>query len=329
MAFKFSLTEFGKAALIHSLAGGNISFDTMEIGGSETEPKDFTKMTVLADYKFNAKVISQKKIENTLNLKFQFDNSKVDSAFYWTEIGYFATVKKSDGNMESGLMIYGYDNKATAKHIPSYTANNTLNKYICQIGINYSDESNVKINLDEFEDYVEKADFTNHLNSNNPHNINCEMINAASKTHNHSAIDITSGALGVERGGTGVTSLSKLKELLDVNVLHDYSSQVAFDSNFRNFYNCQFCVKNGIAIVVVSCQINKTVNSDSQSNVMLTLPEEMRPLSDLSFMGFSNNKDIFTVLIQPNGTVMYTSFGNFFSLSENSFIRFQASYPVA
>ena len=178
MAFEFYMTEFGKAALIHGLAGGSIAFNVIEIGGAEIPPSDFSKVTALADSKLNTKAISQKQIDNTLNLKFQFDNKKVSSDFFWTEIGYFATVTKSDGNTENGMVLYGYNSKETANHIPSYTSNNTLNKYICQIGINYSDDLNVTSTLDEFEDYAKAA-------------------------HVHSTDDITSGVLGVLRGGTG------------------------------------------------------------------------------------------------------------------------------
>lgn len=221
MAFEFYITEFGKAALIHGLAGGSIGFNVIEIGGAEIPPSDFSKVTALADTKLNTKAISQKQIDNTLNLKFQFDNKKVSSDFFWTEIGYFATVTKSDGNTESGMVLYGYNNKETANHIPSYTSNNTLNKYICQIGINYSDELNVTIMLDEFDDYVENSKFTEHLNSENPHGITPNIINAAKSEHCHSANDITSGVLGVERGGTGATNKFETLKNLGIEASRD------------------------------------------------------------------------------------------------------------
>lgn len=202
MAFNFYMTEFGKAATIHSLAGGKITIDNVEIGSSATAPTDYNAVKNLLNRELQAQIISQKKIDNTLNLKFQFDNKKVTNDFFWTEIAVFATVTKADNSIETGIIIYGY-NEENANHIPAYTDNNSLSKFICQIGINYSDELNVTIKLDEFNDYVENSKFTEHLNSENPHGITPNIINAAKSEHCHSANDITSGVLGVERGGTG------------------------------------------------------------------------------------------------------------------------------
>lgn len=213
MAFNFYMTEFGKAATIHSLAGGKITIDNVEIGSSATAPTDYNAVKNLLNRELQAQIISQKKIDNTLNLKFQFDNKKVTNDFFWTEIAVFATVTKADNSIETGIIIYGY-NEENANHIPAYTDNNSLNKYICQIGINYSDELNVTIKLDEFGDYVENSKFTEHLNSENPHGITPDMINAAKAEHCHSANDITSGILGVNKGGTGVTSITQLRNEL-------------------------------------------------------------------------------------------------------------------
>lgn len=213
MAFNFYMTEFGLSATIHSLAGGKITIDNVEIGSSATAPTDYNAVKNLLNRELQAQIISQKKIDNTLNLKFQFDNKKVTNDFFWTEIAVFATVTKADNSIETGIIIYGY-NEENANHIPAYTDNNSLNKFICQIGINYSDELNVTIMLDEFNDYVENSKFTEHLNSENPHGITPDIINAAKAEHCHSAYDITSGILGVNKGGTGVTSITQLRNEL-------------------------------------------------------------------------------------------------------------------
>lgn len=213
MAFNFYMTEFGLSATIHSLAGGKITIDNVEIGSSATAPTDYNAVKNLLNRELQAQIISQKKIDNTLNLKFQFDNKKVTNDFFWTEIAVFATVTKADNSIETGIIIYGY-NEENANHIPAYTDNNSLNKFICQIGINYSDELNVTIKLDEFGDYVENSEFTKHLNSENPHGITPDIINAAKAEHCHSANDITSGVLSVERGGTGTASLLELTQSL-------------------------------------------------------------------------------------------------------------------
>lgn len=64
---------------------------------------------------------------------------------------------------------------------------------------------------------VQKAIFSllNHMSDrNNPHNVTTVQIGAAKTSHNHSANDITSGVLSVERGGTGTTSLLELTQSL-------------------------------------------------------------------------------------------------------------------
>lgn len=66
-----------------------------------------------------------------------------------------------------------------------------------------------------------------HLKATNPHNITPDAIKAAPASHKHSAADITSGTLGVARGGTGVTSLqdlaTKLKPYLKKSVTASYT----------------------------------------------------------------------------------------------------------
>lgn len=64
---------------------------------------------------------------------------------------------------------------------------------------------------------VQKAisSLLNHMaDRNNPHNITAVQIGAAKTSHNHSANDITSGVLSVERGGTGTASLLELTQSL-------------------------------------------------------------------------------------------------------------------
>lgn len=44
---------------------------------------------------------------------------------------------------------------------------------------------------------------------NNPHSVTAQQVGAAKAAHTHSAADITSGALGVSRGGTGKSAFTK------------------------------------------------------------------------------------------------------------------------
>ena len=56
-------------------------------------------------------------------------------------------------------------------------------------------------------------DLIAHISSRtNPHGVTAEQIKAAPKSHAHSTADITSGILGVARGGTGVSDLATLAQ---------------------------------------------------------------------------------------------------------------------
>ncbi len=171
----------------------------------------------------------------------------------------------------------------------------------------------------------------NHMaDRNNPHNVTTTQIGAAKTEHNHSACDITSGVLDVERGGTGVSSFKKLKEALDINLPKDYSSEVIENQVlFKNFYNTQFCSSNGIATVAFTCQIKNGITKEEQTGKrLLTLPYGMRPSKQLSMIGLTSGKEIFTAVFSPDGSVMLYSFGSI-NIPAESHLRVQATYLVA
>ena len=62
------------------------------------------------------------------------------------------------------------------------------------------------------------ASLISHLaNRNNPHQVTATQVNAAAKSHTHSAADVTTGTLGVSRGGTGKGSWSAKRLLYASN----------------------------------------------------------------------------------------------------------------
>ncbi len=67
----------------------------------------------------------------------------------------------------------------------------------------------------------------------NPHDVTAEQIKAAPKSHTHSAADVTSGILGVARGGTGVSDLKTLAQSIsDLHVVTGtYKGKGTYGSN--------------------------------------------------------------------------------------------------
>lgn len=179
---------------------------------------------------------------------------------------------------------------------------------------------------------VQKAisSLLNHMaDRNNPHNVTTNQIGAAETSHNHSADDITSGVLGVERGGTGVTKIEDLKYRLRDNMVN-YKSSVEFGSDIFNVYCDAFWKQNNIAFIFATFQINRALGQD-ESCLICTLPDSLRPTRMICVQGQTNNQDTCpSVSIQFNtdGTVMIYSFG-YENLPATTFIRFQATYPVA
>ena len=68
-----------------------------------------------------------------------------------------------------------------------------------------------------------------HLFARNPHNITTESIGAAVKNHKHSANDITTGAISVEKGGTGCGTLKAAAVLFGTEFLK-YGSRASYSS---------------------------------------------------------------------------------------------------
>lgn len=56
--------------------------------------------------------------------------------------------------------------------------------------------------------------------NNNPHNVTPSQIHAAEEAHTHSADDIATGTLPIERGGTGVATQDDLKHLVANNPVY-------------------------------------------------------------------------------------------------------------
>ena len=120
------------------------------------------------------------------------------------------------------------------------------------------------------------AELAAHLAASNPHNITPSKIGAAPATHNHSASQITSGTLPVERGGTGVATLAALKSKVARKITYVNATMTAsgwsgstysFESSYKNDkYNIEVSLSNTatrvqqVAYSMAKMTGNKTTN---------------------------------------------------------------------
>lgn len=88
-------------------------------------------------------------------------------------------------------------------NVPNVTTNNQTPTFT-QAGVRTNIVSGEKLSLMLGKIAKLFADFSTHLSASNPHSINCSKIGASPTTHKHSAVDITSGTLSTDRGGTGM-----------------------------------------------------------------------------------------------------------------------------
>lgn len=83
-------------------------------------------------------------------------------------------------------------------------------------------------------------------NTNNPHGVTAEKINAAKSSHTHSVTDINSGTLSTARGGTGYNNISSF---LIAHGLDFFRIKSGMAANISNNY-ISIPLENGLHIVI-------------------------------------------------------------------------------
>ena len=116
-----------------------------------------------------------------------------------------------------------------------------------------SDDNNVGLNvlLDELRDEVEsKVDSVN--GKTGAVTLSAADVSAATSSHNHSASNITSGALPVARGGTGGTTVVTALEGLGLPKFRTYYFSTSYNmlDTLKNKYSA---LDNGCCIVYANC----------------------------------------------------------------------------
>lgn len=178
MDFTTVLTTGGNGICLQTYFDkGDISFDRIEIGsGINTNPKE---STALANKQIVGRFLGiERNDENeSAILKFTFDNKEVTEKFEFLEYGIWATYTTASGEKIDCLYAYGYLNSEKGMEIAAFTDAKSYFKDKLNVSLKVGSPDNVTVYLGEYEDYVSKKSFEDHINNqNNPHKVKLEEL---------------------------------------------------------------------------------------------------------------------------------------------------------
>lgn len=120
-------------------------------------------------------------------------------------------------------------------------------------------------------------------NKNNPHAVTATQVGAATSGHKHSAADVTTGVLGVARGGTGTTSLKDAGiEIVPYFFNHPSTVYDLDDVTTPGFYSANYNVAN------------KPADADPTSNGYLLIFASSYNSVQQIYLSCGSDKKIFT-----------------------------------
>ncbi len=92
-----------------------------------------------------------------------------------------------------------------------------ISDFDTEVGNNTDVSANTTHRSSDGTDHADVVSNNSHrINTSNPHSVTAAQAGAAPTSHNHSASDITSGTLPVNRGGTGATTAVNARETLGI-----------------------------------------------------------------------------------------------------------------
>ena len=206
-----TLTNIGKTMLLKAASGEGFEFDGFAIGdgvldeGETLSGRLDLKNKILDNIAITAVSYDLENHSAQLTGEFTNENGILED-FTWRELGLYA---HGQDNVKH-LYAYAYENEYAERVPASGSAVLTKQTIIVTVAIGDSDNITVHVKLPDAT-YAMAEDLDDHVNDqNNPHQVTLEQLGAAPAAHRHSASDITSGILPVERGGTGMNSLDEL-----------------------------------------------------------------------------------------------------------------------
>ncbi len=178
MDFTTVLTQGGNGISLQTYFDkGNITFDRIELGSQiNLNPEESTALA-------NKKIVGQflgierNKDNQSAIIKFAYDNKNVTEKFEFLEYGIWATYTTDSGDKIECLYAYGYSNSGKGTEIPAFTGSKSYIKDKLNVALKIGSPDSVNVYLGEYEDYVSKESFEEHLNNtSNPHKVTKENI---------------------------------------------------------------------------------------------------------------------------------------------------------
>lgn len=337
MSYNPTFTNAGLALLIKAMSGESLTFTKMQIGnGNLAEGEDIKALTTLKNPIMDISINRTERNENNVVIVGnKYTNSNLEQDISWNELGIFA---KGNDNIERLFAVM--NSERDIEFIPNSNSSVPVENTIA-VSLIISQSVNVSAVVKSIQ-YCTVESFEEHLQADNPHGldkVDIGLEKVENEYFSDNKVDFYTGQKlrNFTTGATLKTIVSKLWALINDYLSHLENNRtvncvnlVITTSNIFNVYLSQFYVKNGIAYICMTFQINKALGQD-QGILVAKLPSKMSPLSSIAVIGQTNLQgDNPTVSIQINsdGSINLYSFG-YENLPWGTFIRFQATYPVS
>ena len=186
------LTQKGIEAILAGVYGGStITFTGAKIG-SGTAPANIREATDLTTETAELSLTDYDVSDGIATLEFVFDNSDLDTGFYFRELGIFAQVDEEEP------IMYAYSNTGeTAGYIKPYDSDSYLHLSF-EVHVTVGDAENVEALIDGAVGYVTVSQFNEHLaDYSNPHHVTKEQVglgNVPNETPSNMAVTFTKPA---------------------------------------------------------------------------------------------------------------------------------------
>lgn len=203
-------TQKGLNLIAKAQAGARIEYKRAQIGeGLLPEGASINALTALVTPLKFLRLATPVVSTNQIKLPIQFSNEGIGREFWWTEIGIMAN------DPDEGEILAAYGNAGSRELADHFSGG--LEEFVFNCILRVANAAAMEVVVDSSLAYVALSDV------GRPGGVagldaagkliqmpSAADVGAAKAAHNHTAAEITSGVLGVSRGGTGQTSLANV-----------------------------------------------------------------------------------------------------------------------